>query len=108
MTNRALKRRLINALNEDNTILVSSADLSKSSGFKLDHFQYLGLRESDLKRLESFGMARRGYSKNEWRVGETLPNGNTVPEGLKYRGTGSTVKWILVDGDEIQSLVKNV
>lgn len=100
MTKNSLQRRLDQAINNDNTILVTREDLGTVQGFPLEHFLYLGLRKSDLKKLESQGKAIRGYTKNVWLPGEKLPNGREVRPNLKYHGKGSKLKWILIKKEE--------
>lgn len=61
------RERIKKAVMEDNSIVVTKTELSnpefKHSGFGMGHLEYLGLRKSDLRKLEHAGMAVRTYAK---------------------------------------------
>lgn len=67
-------------------------------GLTEDDWQQLGVTKSDLKRLERAGFAKRGRTKNYWGPGEELPTGKIIGEGIQYRGTGSKVRWVIING----------
>lgn len=79
------------ALEQDNTIV--SEDPAKAQGFSTEYLGYLGLSQSDLKKLERSGMALRGYTQNFYKPGDKLPNGK-IAEDL-YTGRGHRLRWIL-------------
>lgn len=92
----SLHTKVQKALEQDNSIIIREEDLTKSNGFSLAYFELIGLTSSTLKKLERKGLAKRGYTKNEWLPGETLPNGKVVPEGNKYVGKGRRTRWFLI------------
>lgn len=88
--------RVIAACEINNCIVVDRREARQHPGFALEYFERLGLSKADLKRLESKGLALRGYTKNVWLAGEKTPNGKEVPEGYIAKGTGHRVRWILI------------
>jgi hypothetical protein len=98
-----LRDRLRLALSQDQNIVVSAEEALTHPGFPVDHFEELGLTKTDLKKLNRIGAALRGYTKNVWLPGETMPNGVTVPTdkpGIQYRGNGHRVRWVLIAKEE--------
>jgi hypothetical protein len=85
--------RLREAITSDPSIIREESQVVPHSGFRQDYLESLGLKKSDLKKLERGGMALRAYSKNCWLAGETLPNGKTVEEGKWAKGPGHRVLW---------------
>lgn len=84
MTNSALQKRVNNALNIDNSILVHRDDIMKEKPHTLEYMEYLGLRKADLKKLESAGLAVRGLCtvKKELKTGWMLiTDTNVLPSG---------------------------
>lgn len=82
---QGLRARLQAALQNDNTIVVSEADVKNVRGFSTDHMETIGLTSSDLKKLENSGFAIRGY--------------NTIrrPGKVITSGTERKTMWILLD-----------
>lgn len=72
--------RLQLAVGQDASIIVPEAELSKSAGFPEQYLLDLGMTSSDLRRLETYGFARRGY--------------------LPLR-TGKVCRWVLVVTEEL-------
>lgn len=74
-----MKTKLIDrvrlALGQNRDFLVSRDQLANTQGFTEAQFAEMGLEKRDLKKLERYGLARRGYI-NE--------------------GKGARVRWILV------------
>jgi hypothetical protein len=70
-----LRQRLKAACEKDSNIVVAADKLSAHPGFTTDYMTNLGLTKQDLKKLEHVGAAKRGYTRNCWLPGETLPNG---------------------------------
>lgn len=62
MTKTALQKRLIAALDKDNSVLIDRSTLSTAKGYSEAYMLELGLRKSDLKKLETLGLAIRGIS----------------------------------------------
>ena len=75
---KSLLERVQDACEKDNTIVCARDKVSEVSGFAESYFEYLGLSRTDLKKLESTGLALRGYAR-----------GTT-------RGGGHSVRWILI------------
>ena len=100
--------RLEKACHEDNTIVVRPEEAHLHPGFSTDYLESLGISKMDLKLLERIGFAYRGYTKNVWLPGETMPNGKSVPNdedsikhGLRFHGPGHRVRWILVAPEKL-------
>ncbi len=59
------RERVKKALIEDTSIMITKKELLdpefRHTGFGTDHMQYLGLKKSDLKKLERAGLAVRSY-----------------------------------------------
>jgi hypothetical protein len=85
-----------NAVEQDNTIIAGTDVVHLQPGHSEEHFAYLGLSRNDLKKLENRGLAIRGYTKNVWLEGEMMPNKRIVPKGVRYHGSGSRVRWMLL------------
>lgn len=84
MTKSALQRRLNQALEADNSIVIDPKDLSEAKGFNQDYLLSLGLRKADLVKLETMGQAKRTVA--HFRV------------GLRYRF--SHLVWILLANEQ--------
>lgn len=80
--------RLKLALGQDPTLVVESKDLDKATGYTEEYFETLGLKHTDLKRLESCGFALRGWRAQANQYGK--------------RG-GSRTVWILI-ADNMEGL----
>lgn len=87
MTKSALTRRLKQALDADNSIVIDPKDLKDAKGFKQDYLLSLGLRKSDLKKLESMGQAKRGVA--HFQIG---------PKAMPYRF--SHLVWVLLAAEQ--------
>lgn len=96
------------ALETDNSIVVSREELGKHPGFTQKYMEELGLSKVDLKKLERKGLAVRGYTKNTWNPGETMPNQRVVEQGAQYFGRGHRPMWVLIanEGLEFKNEVK--
>ncbi len=93
---RRTLERLKMALGQDRSISISKLD--GATGFPEQYFIDLGLTQGDLHRLERLGFASRGYTKNFWGPGETTPRGHVVKDDEYFRGNGTRLKWIIIDG----------
>lgn len=69
-------------------------EVGKAKGFPMGYLEALGLTKQDMKRLERSGYALRGYTKNVWTPGETLPNGKEAT--FTEVGRGHSVRWIIL------------
>jgi hypothetical protein len=100
------KERIKEALHNDNSIVVPIADMQKPEfkhvGFSVKYMSDMGLKKSDLKKLEKAGLAVRSYTKNYWGPGETLPNGKVVDDKSWYNGRGHLVRWLLITPTEVK------
>jgi len=92
----SLRERVAKALETDNNIVCPANQTGSRNGFTEAYFAQLGLTQADLKKLERMGLAARGYTKNVWLSGETLPNGKVVENDVRYNGRGHGVRWILL------------
>jgi len=100
-----LHDRLRLALSQDQNIVVSPEEALTHPGFPVEHFEELGMTKADLKKLVRIGACMRGYIKNVWLPGETMPNGMPVPTdkpGIQYRGKGHQARYVLVAKEEVQ------
>lgn len=88
--------RVKRALEINKNIAVDISELGTARGFTQNEMAELGLSKVDLKKLERKGLAARGYTKNTWGAGETLPSGKEVPLGSHFNGKGHHPMWILV------------
>lgn len=95
-TGRTLVQRTVEAVNIDPQIVKSRKEAETFPGFTTEYMASIGLSKSDLKKLVQKGLALRGYSKNTWLAGETLPDGKIVPEGQRYEGRGRRLAWVLL------------
>ena len=93
-----LKERFNKALEQDNSTVCERKDLANQSGWGYGYFEYLGMRKSDLKKLERMGLAIRGYKYQ----GNSHKGGGPIKkdeEGKLYQdrhpGTAN-VKWVLL------------
>ncbi len=93
---KGLIDRLALALQRDHKITAIRGQEHLAEGVSTAYMQALGLSKIDLKRLESNGFALRGYTKNVWLEGETLPNGKLVAAGKRFHGRGHAVRWLLL------------
>jgi len=75
-----LKDRYKQALETDNSLLVRKEDLQnpefKHAGYSTQYCEYIGLKQSDLKKLERAGMMIRAYAD---------------------KGTGKSTRWLFLD-----------
>lgn len=89
-----LKERINLVLSQNPEMVVSRAEAQNHPGFTAEQYAELGLDKAQLKKLEAKGFALRGYTKNVWTEGDTLPNGKKA-DG-RYHGKGHKAKYILV------------
>lgn len=75
------KDRVKEALHEDSSIAVTKGELSQTQGFSTEYLGILGLKQSDLKKLERKGLAVRGYLK--------------VSKGSIFKGSEYQKRWVL-------------
>jgi hypothetical protein len=107
---KELRERVAKALEQDNTLVVDRKDAHKCPGFTTQYMEYLGIKKSDLKRLERAGLALRGYTKNVWLAGEKMPDGRIVEDNpfVSYHGRGHHPMWILIaDKEETDASVSD-
>lgn len=95
-TGRTLIQRVVEATNIDPNIIKSKSEAQTFPGYTTEYMQTLGLSKSDLKKLANKGLALKGYTKNEWKAGEVLPDGKTAQEGYIYSGRGRRLAWVLL------------
>lgn len=97
-----LKQRIETALKQDSGILVEVSKIAEAEGVTLEYMEELGIRKSDLKKLETNNMALRGYlprefegftGRRKYRRGKHKKR-YTYPVGKKH--AGFQVKWMLL------------
>ncbi len=97
-----LREKLIAALEKDRTIVSDLESVGKHPGNSEDYLGTLGLERKDLKRLERYGFAVRGYTPNTFEVPARDKDGNKVLDESgnevknKYFANGSKVRWVLL------------
>lgn len=91
-----LLAKYLAAMETNPRLFVARGEPVAIAGYQERHMELYGLGRRDLKALEKLGYAMRGYTKNYWAGGETLPNGRVVPEGAAYRSDGHRVVWVLL------------
>lgn len=91
-----LKARIETALEKNPHIVVSPSDINNTTGFELSYLEELGIRKSDLKRLERFGLAVRGYTFN----GRGLFFNKEKNAWYREFGKGQRVRWFLLCNPE--------
>src|SRR5687767_874818 len=64
----SLNDRVKHALEQDNTLVIERSKLNEAKGFDEQYLSFLGLSKRDMKKLESKGMAIRGYGKFEGKT----------------------------------------
>lgn len=84
MSKTALHKRVLNAIHEDNSIVVDVAVVEQATGFEESYMNSLGLTRYDLKQLWKHGLALRGKDSNgitRWillgRTDAEVSNGGT-------------------------------
>lgn len=63
----ALLTRVATAVSLDPSLQVTLEKLQEASGHEENYFESLGVRTADLKKLEVWGLAKRGYLKGKKR-----------------------------------------
>lgn len=82
---RGFVQRVMDAVKKDPSIVCDRSKVTVEVGRSLEHLESLGVRKSDLKRLERQGLAVRGRMPDP-----------TLGIGLKSKLSPHRVRWILV------------
>jgi hypothetical protein len=87
--------RLKAAIVKDPSVIADPKTINNHEGSTLAHMESLGLKKTDLKRLERYGFAIRGYTPNYWEYKDT----EGTLKGIS-RGPGMEVRWVLLATEE--------